>query len=244
MKKKRVDELLVEKGLAQDLTIAKAFILEGRVIVNEQRVDKPSVMVNPSSSIRIKKNSKYVSRGGEKLEGALRDLGLIDEIKNSVVLDIGASTGGFTECCLLHGAKLVVALDVGTNQIDWSLKQDPRIISLEKTDIRDFKPQDYPKFDWVLADISFNSLARLATHIKNAAPYECVNFLLLVKPQFELPKEDIPRGGIVEDDKLRAKALKMVVDAFKELNFKEGKSVDSSVPGQSGNKEIFYYVKS
>jgi 23S rRNA (cytidine1920-2'-O)/16S rRNA (cytidine1409-2'-O)-methyltransferase len=192
----------------------------------------------------VKGDSKFVSRAGEKLDLALEDLQLKKAIHGKVVLDIGASTGGFSQCCLDCGAKHVIALDVGKAQLAWELRQDPRITCLEQTDIRDFDPGAFPAIDWVVADISFNSLARLAPAIRLAAPGVDVGFLLLIKPQFELPRADVPSGGVVLDEALRQKAVTAVCKAMAAVGLGDGITVDAKVAGKSGNREIFYYVRS
>lgn len=251
IKKKRVDISLVDKGLAQDLQEARALVMAGKVVANDQRVEKPAELIPLDCVLRIKgKKSKFVSRGGEKLAFALKHLQLTNLINDAVVLDIGASTGGFTDCCLQLGAKQVYALDVGTNQLAWSLRSDPRVISIEKTDIRSFDCNEYRGVNVVVADISFNSLARLVPDIVKAAEgsnednRQAVHYLLLVKPQFELPKEYVPSGGVVVDEESRELAFNMVKDVFLQHGFKNEncQRLDCGVEGRTGNREIFIYV--
>jgi 23S rRNA (cytidine1920-2'-O)/16S rRNA (cytidine1409-2'-O)-methyltransferase len=239
--KARLDAQLVARGLAGDLSEARALIMAGSVVVGDQRVDKPGAMISVDQPLRLKEQGRFVSRGGDKLAAALADLGLEDRLKGAVVLDIGASTGGFTQCCLALGAAQVLALDVGTSQLAWELRQDPRVTVLEQTDIRAFAPGDHPRVTFVVADISFNSLARLATAIHAAAP-TAHDFVLLVKPQFELDRDEVPAGGIVDDAKLRQRAVDRVVAAFAGIGLAPLRSVASQVAGRGGNQEIFLHV--
>jgi len=218
--------------------------MAGKVVVADQRVDKVGQLVDREAPIRIKDDgSRYVSRGGDKLASALEQLGLWSMLKGAAVLDVGASTGGFTDCCLQAGARSVIALDVGTGQLAWELRSDPRVISLEKTDLRDFDPSAYPPIDLVVADVSFNSLARLASGFRSAAPRPGTIFLLLVKPQFELEREDVPLGGIVVDPASRQRALDKVIDALIHEGLIVISTVESGVSGRKGNQEIFIYAK-
>ena len=241
-KKKRIDQLLVERHLAENHKMAMALIMAGKVIVNDQRVDKPAQLVHPESVIRIKGQKAYVSRGGDKLASAIRHFKLEESLDGKIVLDIGASTGGFTDCALKHGAQQVVALDVGDNQLDWSLRVNPKVVSLENTDIRAFKPSNHPAFDWILADISFNGFGRLAPYIVQAgSPF--TRFLLLVKPQFELSSTKVPKGGVIFDQALRDEALQKAISSFEHLGLSHLGSVDSEVKGRSGNQEIFILMQ-
>ena len=238
--KVRLDQLLVERGLADSLDAAKRLIMAGEVVVGDQRVDKPGTSVRRDEAVRLKDSgSRFVSRGGDKLQAALADLGLEASLRDAVVLDVGASTGGFTDCCLKLGARHVIALDVGTNQLVWELRQDKRVTVLEGTDIRAFDRAAHPPPDFVVADVSFNSLARLADAIVAAAPG--ARFLLLVKPQFELRRDQIPEGGVVEDQALKDEAVEKVTAAFVKLGLKRQAAVESKLAGRAGNREIFLY---
>ncbi|NRA44228.1 MAG: TlyA family RNA methyltransferase [Oligoflexales bacterium] len=241
-KKVRVDQLLVEKNLAEHLKEASALIMAGKVVVNDQRIDKTGQLVDAQCQIRIKGKKSYVSRGGDKLASAIRHFKLEKSFEGKTVLDIGASTGGFTDCALKHGAKQVTALDVGANQLDWSLRVNPQVNSLESTDIRSFDASTYPAFDWILADISFNGFARLAPHIVGAGSPQTL-FLLLVKPQFELPSSQVPKGGVITQKELREEALSQAISAFEQLGLKLIGSVDSGIKGRSGNQEIFILLQ-
>jgi 23S rRNA (cytidine1920-2'-O)/16S rRNA (cytidine1409-2'-O)-methyltransferase len=236
----RVDALLVDRGLARSLDHARALIMAGEVFLDQRAVAHGSDRALAEAALTISPRRPFVSRGGEKLHHALIDLGLQDALKDKIVLDVGASTGGFTHCALLAGARQVIALDVGVNLLDWSLRNDPRVICLEGTHIKDFKPDEFPAIDWVVADVSFNSLQRLAPALRRSAPRTGVNFLLLIKPQFELDAEDVPHGGVVADDALRTKAVQSVSDALREVGLISGRHIDSRVQGRKGNREIFF----
>lgn len=211
--------------------------MSGKVVVNDHRVDKPGSLISQQAVLRIKTTERFVSRGGEKLWAAIMDFALKDDFRDKTILDIGASTGGFTDCVLQLGAKTVVAVDVGTAQLDWKLRSHPNVISLEKTDIKDFKATDYPAIDWVLADVSFTSLSKLIPFIRKAAPE--ARLLLLVKPQFELPRDRIPDGGIVIEETDREYALNLVRQSLELSGYQIVKSVDAAIAGRHGNREIF-----
>lgn len=243
-KRRRADELMVTRGLAESLAEAKTLVMAGQLLADEQRIGKPSDLVREDAALRLKDEpERFVSRGGEKLAAALEDFGLTTALTGLTVLDVGASTGGFTQCCLEHGAVRVLAVDVGSNQLAWELRRDPRVTSLEKTDIRHFVPADHPPVDFVVADVSFNGLARLAPAILAAAPRAGTRFLLLVKPQFELARSDVPAGGVVEDEASRQRALEQVEAAFAKLGVRGGRALDARVPGRKGNRELFYFFE-
>ncbi len=232
---------MLTRGLAVDEKAAKGLILSGDVIVNDQMIDKVGHKVSKSDSIRVRNAGRFVSRGGDKLYGAITDFLLEEAFKDKSILDIGASTGGFTDCCLQLGAKKVFAVDVGTNQLAWKLRQDPRVLSFEKTDIRDFQLPVNESVDWIVADISFNSLANVVADMSRLAPFAKV--LLLVKPQFELPKELIPKGGVVSEDSDRELAAEMVVKTLENNQFKVLGKKNAHLSGRSGNLEIFIYAQ-
>lgn len=234
---RRLDEALLQMGLVDSLESAKALIMAGLVLVNDQRVDKPGSFIPNDANVRLKDTSPFVSRGGEKLWSAVHALQLEDAFRDTHVLDVGASTGGFTDCVLQLGAKKVLALDVGTAQLHWKLRNDPRVISLENTHIKDFANHQEHQISWVVVDVSFTSLSRLIPYIKKSAPN--ARLLLLVKPQFELPRDKVPDGGVVVNEQDRREALDMVVVALTEEGYKIEKTVDASVSGRQGNREIF-----
>jgi 23S rRNA (cytidine1920-2'-O)/16S rRNA (cytidine1409-2'-O)-methyltransferase len=217
--------------------------MAGKVIVDNQRADKAGLRFAVDADIRIKDRRPFVSRAGEKLWGAIADLGIKAEFAGAVVLDVGSSTGGFTDCVLQLGASSVIALDVGTNQLAWKLRTSKKVHSMEKTDIRDFRSDNFPPLDWIVADVSFNSLARLADSIQRASTRGHTKYLLLVKPQFELPVHEVAEGGVVADRLLRKKAVEAVVSAFSTFGIELVQAIDSRVKGRTGNQEIFVFLK-
>lgn len=235
--KYRLDETLVRIGLADAISTARALIMSGDVIVDDQRVDKIGALVAETSKIRLKDEGRFVSRGGDKLLAAIEDLNLIDAFNDKIVLDIGASTGGFTDCLLSLRAQHVTALDVGTAQLAWRLRQNPRVTSIEKTDLKKFSPDTPLQYDWVVADLSFTSLAKLIPDIHRVAPR--ASLLLLIKPQFELPREMIPDGGIVTSESDRQRAVESVRDACEREGYVIQNTVDARITGRQGNREIF-----
>ena len=241
-KKVRIDQLLVSRKLAENQKQAAALIMAGKVVCNEQRVDKAAHLVDAQSQVRIKGQKAYVSRGGEKLASAIRFFKLEHSFTGKVVLDIGASTGGFTDCMLKHQAEQVVALDVGANQLDWSLRVNPKVVSLENTDIKSFDSSKFPNFDWILADISFNGFARLAPYITQAGSLN-TRYLLLVKPQFELSSHQVPKGGVIVSQSARKEALDKALSAFQQRGLKHLGTFDSEIKGKSGNQETFILLQ-
>jgi 23S rRNA (cytidine1920-2'-O)/16S rRNA (cytidine1409-2'-O)-methyltransferase len=240
----RSDQALVERGLAPDIAAARILIMSGKVRTADRIVQNASETVKLQDELFIKGEKKFVSRAGDKLMGAIEDLKITELFMEATILDVGSSTGGFTDASLQLGAKKVYAVDVGTNQLDWKLRSDERVISMENTDIR--KVDSFPKdeISGVVTDVSFISLAGIVSNIcqvvKNSNPF----YLLLVKPQFEVPKDLVPEGGVVDSDDLREMACKRVEKAFSELGFEKGVFVESKIPGRQGNREIFYYVSS
>jgi 23S rRNA (cytidine1920-2'-O)/16S rRNA (cytidine1409-2'-O)-methyltransferase len=235
---------MVAQGLASTTEEAKKLIMTGDVVSHDRQVRSAGELLSEAIALRFRKKKKdphTVGRGYFKLKGALTDLQLEQELSGKIVLDIGASTGGFVQCAIDHQAKLVIALDVGVNQLAWKLRQHPQVISIEKTDIRNFTHELSPQIEWILGDISFNSLARLASSIKNASQHPQVRYLLLVKPQFELDSFEIG-DGIVRSDELRMKALKLVQKAFADLGAKSFRWANSQVAGHKGNQEIFLLI--
>ena len=238
-RKIRVDASLVKRGLASDLKHAEALLLSGVVVVGDQKVDKKGAMIGVEDSIRLKSQSRWVSRAGEKLHATIKHLHFDSLFREKVVLDIGASTGGFSECALACGASKVLALDVGRAQLHWHLATNQKVVDLSGVDIRDFDVESYPKPDIILSDISFNSLERLAPAILRAASGVKKIFIFLVKPQFELPREDVGPGGVVASSSLRDKAVKRVVEVFNRYGLLDPIIFDSPVKGRNGNQETF-----
>ena len=242
-KKIKLYEALLDLGLAESEDKAKAMIMAGQVIVGDQRADKAGQMVLRDAPIRVKGKNLYVSRGGFKLAYAIEDFNLKEQVSDLIALDIGASTGGFTDCLLQHGARKVFALDVGTNQLAWSLRNDSRVTAIEKTDIRSVTEPIDPDISLVVADVSFNSLSRLLPAFFTACPNQGVQYLLLIKPQFELSSNKVPEGGVVVDDGHRLEAVEKVKESLLDLGISSFEVKDCRLPGKTGNREIFIYFK-
>jgi 23S rRNA (cytidine1920-2'-O)/16S rRNA (cytidine1409-2'-O)-methyltransferase len=233
--KERLDLILVEKGLCKNRSKAQALIIAGEVVVNDHLVDKPGTLILKDSVIRIKNNLPYVSRGGLKLKAAL-DL-WPSLIKEAICVDVGASTGGFTDVLLSAGAKQVFAIDVGHNQLDYSLRIDPRVVCLEKTHILKLEHKSLNPIPTIaVVDVSFISLIKVLPAILNQISEQAIIYAL-IKPQFEVGKEYIAKGGIVKDQIARQKALQAVLDAAQSLGLTiEGYS-ESPIKGTDGNVE-------
>jgi 23S rRNA (cytidine1920-2'-O)/16S rRNA (cytidine1409-2'-O)-methyltransferase len=228
---------VVAEGLADSRARAQALIRAGRILVDDTPVDKPGVRVADAAALRRRGEERaFASRGGDKLAGALADLGVDPRGKDC--LDLGASTGGFTDCLLQAGARSVIAVDVGYGQLDPKLRADPRVIVKERTHARDLRALDLPRpLALVTADLSFISLRLVLPKLAELAP--AADWLLLVKPQFEVGRERVGKGGVVRDDALRAAAADAVRDAAAALGFAEAGRADSRVAGPKGNREIF-----
>ena len=213
--KKRLDLILVDRGLFDTREKAKREIMAGNVIVNEQAVTKAGTNFKDTDelSIRIKDRLRYVSRGGLKLEKAIKIWNL--DFRNKIILDIGASTGGFTDCALQNGAVRVYSVDVGTNQLDWRLKNDERVVSIEETHIKDLTTDDMEnnRADFIVIDVSFISLTKVIPYLEKFLS-ENGQVVMLIKPQFEVGKEKIGKNGIVIDEKYHDEAIKKVVHSF------------------------------
>ena len=245
MTRERIDKLLVDRGLAQSRTKAQAMIMAGVVLVDEQRVDKPSHQFNTNSSIRLKggddPTSRYVGRGGLKLEAALREFQL--DVTGCTCLDVGASTGGFTDCLLQHGAKRVVAIDVGHNQIEWRLRNDPRVEVREGVNARYLQPLDFPeRFDLAVVDVSFISATKVLPAIMPLL-VDGGAIITLIKPQFEVGRGEVGSGGIVRDPEKRSRVVEEVNDAAKSLGVKVISVIQSPIQGAEGNIEFLALYK-
>ncbi len=240
--KERVDALLVARGLAPDLAKAGALIMAGQVVVGERRADKAGERVPLEAPLRVKgrKAHAYVSRGGVKLAGALDHFGV--DPTSLVGLDLGASTGGFTDCLLQRGARRVYAVDVGYGLLDWTLQTDDRVVNLERTHAKDLTVDLVPEpVDLLVADISFNTLGRLlAPAVPLLAP--TAQALLLVKPQFELDAADVGEGGIVRDPAAWDEACRRVEAAVVEVGLTPRGTVRSSLEGTRGNVEFVLWA--
>jgi 23S rRNA (cytidine1920-2'-O)/16S rRNA (cytidine1409-2'-O)-methyltransferase len=228
--RQRLDERVVADGLADTRSRAQSLIRAGRVLVDDTPIDKPGTSIREHSVIRVRgEDRRFVSRGGEKLAGALEDLGC---------LDLGASTGGFTDCLLQSGAQHVVAVDVGYGQLDVRLRADPRVTVMERTNARHLKASALEKTpDLVTIDVSFISVRLLLPML--AAELPSCELVILVKPQFEVGREQVGKGGVVREPELRAAAAAGVVDCASELGWEVTGEAESRLPGPSGNREIF-----
>lgn len=235
--RKRLDLLLVERKLAESCEKAGAMILAGEVLVDGKRGDKAGMPVPSDAKIRVaSRHQKYVSRGGFKLEGALKDFSL--NPTGLVCLDVGSSHGGFTDCLLQHGAARVYAVDVNVEQLDWKLRQDTRVVAIRKN-ARELGTGDIPEpADLAVVDVSFISVQKVIGPAARLAKPRGL-FLILIKPQFELPRKQVGAGGIVGSKRLREKAVSSVSRHLKSLGFKFLKVRRSKVAGTEGNQEYF-----
>ncbi|MBK9163897.1 MAG: TlyA family RNA methyltransferase [Acidobacteria bacterium] len=238
-KKERIDKLLHDRGLAPSRSKAQAMVMAGVVLVGDRRVEKPSETFAPKAAIRIKGDApeaRYVGRGGLKLEHALREFAL--DVAGTECIDIGSSTGGFTDCLLQHGAKGVVAIDAGTNQLDWKLRSDPRVDVRENTNARELKPYDFVSpFDLAVMDVSFISVTKIIPAIVPLLRPEG-KLVILIKPQFEVGKGEVGKGGIVREPEKHER----VVNEVNEFAASAGLTVlgvtESPITGAEGNKEF------
>ncbi len=232
----RLDKLLFEKKLAPSREKAQALIMAGLVRVNGKIVDKPGYRVKGDEKIEVLEPPRYVSRGGYKLEGALERFGL--NVEGKVILDVGSSTGGFTDCFLQHGAKKVYAVDVGRGQMDPKLRNDPRVILYEKTDARSLTQEHIPeKVDIISVDVSFISATKVLPSVLPFLKEEGL-LLVLVKPQFELCPREVKKG-VVRDRELKKKAILKVAGFLKEMGFRIGGVIKAFPKGTKGNEEFF-----
>ena len=242
--KKRLDLILVERELFETREKAKREIMAGNVIVNEQVETKAGTMFmdNDKLKIRIKDKLKYVSRGGLKLEKAIKTWDL--DFKDKLVLDIGASTGGFTDCALQNGAKCVYSVDVGKNQLDWKLRNDKRVLSLEEMHIKDLKQEDInnEKVNFIVIDVSFISLTKVIPYFKKFLA-KTGKIVMLVKPQFEVGREKIGRNGVVENEEYHDEAIKKIISFSKEHGYELIGVEDSPIKGAKGNKEFLMLIQ-
>ncbi len=240
-KKERLDKLLIQRGFALSRDRARALILEGRVLVNGQRIDKAGHSVPVEAKIELKgEDIPYVSRGGLKLEGALKGFGI--NVEGLTVLDVGASTGGFTDCLLQHGARKVYAVDVGYGQLAWKLRRDPRVVSLERTNIRYLDMSHIPEpIQMAVVDTSFISLDKVLPRISPVIEDHGI-IVALIKPQFEVGRGEVGKGGVVRDPKKQAAAVDRISRVARELGLNVLGVKESPLPGPKGNREYFIYL--
>lgn len=239
--RKRLDVLLVERGLAESSHKAQAMILAGEVEVEQRRADKAGAILPETAHIEVRsRQQKYASRGGMKLEGALQDFRVSPAGK--VCLDIGASTGGFTDCLLQSGAARVYGVDVNTDQLAWKLRGDPRVVRIEKN-ARELSARDLAEpAGLVVADVSFISVRKILEGAAACAK-PGADLLILVKPQFELQREEVGKGGIVREKALHEKAVASVQSAMKRLELSVLGVAPSHLPGAEGNQEYFLHAR-
>ena len=239
MKKKRIDIMLHERGFADSRTKAQALVMAGVVLVDEKRVEKASESFSSDCRIRIKGETaelKYVGRGGLKLEEALHEFHI--RPTKYICLDVGSSTGGFTDCLLQHGAKKVFAIDVGTNQLVWSLRNDPRVEARENTNARNLKPEDFDvHFDLIVVDVSFISVTKILPALMPLLK-EDGQIVTLIKPQFEVGKGEVGKGGIVRDKEKHERVVSEVNEFAERSGLRITGLIESPILGAEGNKEF------
>ena len=236
----RLDQLLVERGLAPSREKARALVLAGQVLLNGQRADKAGRSVPDDSRLELLEPPPYVSRGGLKLEAALEHFHI--SVDGRICLDVGSSTGGFTDCLLQHGAARVYAIDVGTGQLDWKLRNDPRVIVHERVNARYLSAREVPEpVSLAVADVSFISVTMILPAI---APLlsDDAEMVILVKPQFELEKHQVGKGGIIRDPALHLRACQRIEKAVEQLGFRTA-IIPSPIRGAEGNQEFLLYAR-
>jgi len=239
MDKERIDRLLVERGLVETREKARALVMAGLVFCSGKRVEKPGMMIERTKEIVLKERMPYVSRGGLKLEEALDSFQI--RVKGMVAADLGASTGGFTDCLLQRGARKVYAVDVDTTQLDWKLRRDVRVVMIEKN-ARYLKREDFgDRLDLVTVDLSFISILKVLPALKSFV--SSADILVLLKPQFEAGKGKVGKKGIISDPQLHEQILKSVVEEVMELGFGIWGLMKPSLRGQRGNQEFFLHLR-
>ena len=243
IKKIRLDLLLVDGGICQTRERARALIMSGAVLVGETKMDKAGTLVSPDAEIRIEgEDNPYVSRGGLKLKGALTAFDI--NVRDLVVLDVGASTGGFTDCLLQEGARKVYAVDVGYGQLAWKLRTDERIVNLERTNIRYFEGSEIKDtIDLATIDASFISLRLVIPAVLRLLKKDDAIMVALIKPQFEAGRDEVEKHGVIRNPEVHDK----VINGIKEFSTELGLSVmgvcESPLTGPKGNREFFIYLK-
>jgi 23S rRNA (cytidine1920-2'-O)/16S rRNA (cytidine1409-2'-O)-methyltransferase len=241
MKLERVDVLLVEKGLCESREQAKRLILAGEVRIGDRVIDKPGQKLAEDSALEVREKPKFVGRGGIKLEGALEAFGI--DPTGWVCIDVGSSTGGFTDCLLQHGAAKVHAVDVGTNQLVWKLRSDPRVVVKEQFNARHMVPEDLgEKVRLAVMDLSFISLTKVLPAVFSVLDEEG-SVVCLIKPQFELDREDISKGGIVRDPALHERAVEKIRRFVVDECRREWRGlIASPITGTDGNQEFLAWI--
>lgn len=244
MKKNRVDQLLVDQGLAADLKVAGSLIVQGLVYTSNKLIDKPGTKISANEVLFVKnlKNHNYVSRAALKLKGAIECFNI--KIKDKIALDIGCSTGGFTQVLLENGANKVFAVDVAYGEIHNTIRNDPRVILLERTNARYLTPEQiYIPPDIIVCDASFIGLKTVISASLNLAS-KSAEIIALIKPQFEAEKNEVEKGGIINDIKVHQRICKDIADWFEEKGFVVNGVVASPIKGMKGNQEFLIYASS
>jgi 23S rRNA (cytidine1920-2'-O)/16S rRNA (cytidine1409-2'-O)-methyltransferase len=251
--KRRIDQLLVERGFSESRHKAQAMLMAGQVLVDEQKVEKAGKMVEADAPIRVLRQLQFASRAGAKLQAALDHFQI--SVAGCACADLGASTGGFTDCVLQNGACRVHAFDVGKGQLHWKLQSDPRVIVRDAFNVRNLKPEDLPAdISFVSVDLSFISVTKVLPALKNSLVLKAdsqknesaickVAIVVLVKPQFEAEKGAVGKGGIVRDPALRLKAVEAVEAFAHKTGFQVVGSIPSPVAGAGGNREFLLYLR-
>jgi 23S rRNA (cytidine1920-2'-O)/16S rRNA (cytidine1409-2'-O)-methyltransferase len=239
MARERLDKLLVQRQLADDVEIAKRLIMAGKVVVNNHRIDKAGTQVDINADIRLKKQIPYVSRGGLKLEKAIKIFNI--DFKDKIVMDIGASTGGFTDVSLKFGAKKVYCVDVGKSLLHNKLQNNNQIINLEKTNFRNIdKNKIFDEIDIFVTDVSFISLTKIIPNIQNLSSINSI-FIPLIKPQFEANKNQVEEKGLITDYEIHIEVVMKIIKFASEHNFKLKGLTVSPIKGAKGNIEYLAY---
>jgi 23S rRNA (cytidine1920-2'-O)/16S rRNA (cytidine1409-2'-O)-methyltransferase len=237
--KVRLDQLLVDRGLAESKQKAQALILAGDVLVNRQKAEKPGHAVLTDVEVELLGVLPFVSRGGVKLDAALSHFGI--DVAGKVAIDIGASTGGFTDCLLQRGAARVYAVDVGATQLAWKIRTDARVVVKDHTNARNLTPADVPELcDIAVCDVSFISVTLIAPSLPSVLKPDG-DIMVLVKPQFEVGKGQVGKGGIVRDGALHQAACDKVRNAFESMGYRAD-VIDSPITGAEGNKEFLLHA--
>ena len=246
MKKERLDKYLVDLGYFENKSKAAASILAGDVLINDERITKAGYQINTQKEYDIRiKSMPYVSRGGFKLEKALKTFDVV--IKDRICLDAGASTGGFTDCLLQNGARFVYAVDVGYGQLDWKIRSNEHVKPIEKTNLKicsreDIYAENEPIADLLVSDMSFISLTKVLPNLKTLLNPNFHEMILLIKPQFEAGKEKVEKGGVVRDKKVHQEVIQNVINCAKDLGYKVNDLTYSAIKGPSGNIEYLIWI--
>ena len=251
--KQRIDQLLVERGFSESRHKAKALLMAGQILVDEQKVEKAGQLVEPDAQIRVLRQLPFASRAGAKLQAALDHFKI--SVTDRVCADLGASTGGFTDCVLQNGACRVHAFDVGKGQLHWRLQSDPRVIVRDEFNVRNLKPGDLPEdISFVSMDLSFISVTKILPPLKHSLVLQKfspqngdaipeVDVVVLVKPQFEAGKGAVGKGGIVRDPVQRMRIVETIEGFARETGFEVVGRIPSPVAGAGGNQEFLLYLK-